>query len=56
MIFVLDFQVTNVLQEVQLPVVSNTECNADYKDIITNNMICAGIIEGGKDACQVWYS
>ncbi|NP_001018482.1 uncharacterized protein LOC553673 precursor [Danio rerio] len=47
-----DIQVTNVLQEVQLPVVSNTECNADYKGIITDNMICAGINEGGKDACQ----
>ncbi|KAK9534494.1 hypothetical protein VZT92_006936 [Zoarces viviparus] len=39
------------LQEVQVPVVSNTQCDAVYGSI-TSNMICAGLDEGGKDSCQ----
>lgn len=39
------------LQEVSVPVVSNTQCSASYSDI-TSNMICAGLDEGGKDSCQ----
>ncbi|XP_030649802.1 prostasin-like, partial [Chanos chanos] len=39
------------LQEVQVPVVSNTDCNNAYGGI-TNNMICAGLTDGGKDSCQ----
>lgn len=41
----------DVLQEVQVPIVSNADCNAVYWDGITENMICAGYVEGGKDAC-----
>ncbi|XP_040014380.1 serine protease 27-like [Xiphias gladius] len=39
------------LQEVSIPVVSNTQCNNVY-GTITSNMICAGVSEGGKDSCQ----
>ncbi|KAM4531410.1 trypsin-like [Odontesthes bonariensis] len=39
------------LQEVNVPVVSNTRCNAAY-GTITGNMICAGLTKGGKDSCQ----
>ncbi|KAF1379071.1 hypothetical protein PFLUV_G00172230 [Perca fluviatilis] len=39
------------LQEVSVPLVSNTQCNAAY-GIITSNMICAGLTAGGKDSCQ----
>nr|XP_057905608.1 serine protease 33-like [Doryrhamphus excisus] len=39
------------LQEVSVPVVSNAACNAVY-GIITSNMICAGLPEGGRDSCQ----
>ncbi|XP_078126426.1 chymotrypsin-like protease CTRL-1 isoform X2 [Sander vitreus] len=39
------------LQEVSVPVVSNTQCNAAYESI-TSNMICAGLTAGGKDSCQ----
>ncbi|XP_068624021.1 trypsin-1-like [Battus philenor] len=45
--------VSNVLREVTVPVISNMECrNTNYKDRITENMLCAGTEEGGKDACQ----
>lgn len=47
------------LQEVQLPIISNRECqdiNAQTQDslrqVITANKMCAGYITGGKDACQ----
>lgn len=39
------------LQEVNVPIVSNEDCNAAY-GIITSNMICAGLSEGGQDSCQ----
>ncbi|XP_030592399.1 trypsin-like isoform X2 [Archocentrus centrarchus] len=40
------------LQEVSIPVVSNSQCNTDYSGGITSNMICAGLTQGGKDSCQ----
>ncbi|XP_044037512.1 tryptase-like [Siniperca chuatsi] len=40
------------LQEVSVPIVSNSDCNAAYKGGITSNMLCAGLTEGGKDSCQ----
>ncbi|XP_068434150.1 trypsin-like [Clinocottus analis] len=39
------------LQEVQVPVVSNAQCINTYGSL-TDNMICAGLEEGGKDSCQ----
>lgn len=41
-----------ILQEVMVPIVSNAVCNAAVSDTITDNMICAGYAEGGKDSCQ----
>ena len=46
----------NVLQEIQLPIVSNKECKASYAAInkvasekqFDNAVICAGYKEGGK--------
>lgn len=43
------------LQEVQMPILSNTTCNDanHYGGYITDNMLCAGIDpSGGKDSCQ----
>ncbi|XP_036446362.1 transmembrane protease serine 9-like [Colossoma macropomum] len=41
------------LQEVQVPVVGNRKCNCLYGvGKITDNMICAGLLAGGKDSCQ----
>lgn len=39
------------LQEVSVPIVSNSQCNDAYGSI-TSNMICAGLDQGGKDSCQ----
>ncbi|XP_067334288.1 transmembrane protease serine 9-like [Channa argus] len=41
------------LMEVEVPVVGNRQCNCDYGvGSITDNMLCAGLSVGGKDACQ----
>jgi secreted trypsin-like serine protease len=39
------------LLEVTVPLVSNGQCDLSY-GIITDNMLCAGYAEGGKDSCQ----
>ncbi|XP_063546469.1 trypsin-like isoform X1 [Cydia strobilella] len=45
--------VSNSLQEVSVPIISNAECRKTaYKQRITDNMLCAGEPEGGRDACQ----
>ena len=40
------------LQYVGVPVVSQSRCNDAYGNVITDNMICAGLDQGGKDSCQ----
>ncbi|XP_056095765.1 trypsin-like [Rhinichthys klamathensis goyatoka] len=47
-----DTSIPNTLQEVQIPIVSNSVCNTAYRGSITSNMLCAGVNEGGKDSCQ----
>lgn len=44
----------NILQEVNVPVVTNQTCNGpqSYGGSITANMLCAGFPQGGKDSCQ----
>ncbi|XP_073708658.1 serine protease 27-like [Garra rufa] len=42
-----------ILQETTVPVVANDQCNTLLgSGSVTNNMMCAGLIEGGKDTCQ----
>ncbi len=54
------FETPEVLQEVNVPLVSQEECEAGLDEVVppfydvslTDNMICAGFPQGGKDACQ----
>jgi secreted trypsin-like serine protease len=41
------------LQQATVPIVEQSECNNthSYNGKITNNMVCAGFIQGGTDAC-----
>jgi len=43
---------SNTLQEVTVNAISNNECSRLYDGGITDAMLCAGVPEGGKDACQ----
>ncbi|KAG1968473.1 serine protease 60.1 [Pimephales promelas] len=41
------------LQEVQVSIFGNRQCKCLYGVTkITDNMMCAGVLEGGKDSCQ----
>uniref|UniRef100_UPI00398EF5E6 trypsin-like n=1 Tax=Pristiophorus japonicus TaxID=55135 RepID=UPI00398EF5E6 len=42
----------NTLQCATIPLMSDAVCNGAYPGMISSTMICAGYIEGGKDACQ----
>ncbi|KAM6221016.1 plasma kallikrein [Rhynchocyon petersi] len=46
-------EIQSILQKANIPLVTNKECQARYRDYaITNQMICAGYKEGGTDACK----
>lgn len=41
------------LRYVDVPIVSRAECKSEYpSSSITENMVCAGVLEGGKDSCS----
>lgn len=44
----------NMLQKVQVPLVSNEVCNSAgaYGGQVQNTEMCAGLAQGGKDSCQ----
>ncbi|XP_063819881.1 trypsin-like isoform X1 [Pseudophryne corroboree] len=42
----------DILQCVNVPIVSDEDCRKSYPGEITDNMICLGYPEGGKDSCQ----
>ncbi|XP_066986862.1 serine proteinase stubble-like isoform X3 [Macrobrachium rosenbergii] len=41
-----------VLNEVDVPILTNEACGQSYYGLVTSNMICAGYASGGKDSCQ----
>lgn len=46
-------QFPDKLNEVQVPLVSHEQCSKNYgAGSITENMVCAGYTQGGKDSCQ----
>ena len=49
-----------ILQKVEIPIITNEECeqwfcDAGFNGQLPSIMMCAGYKEGGKDACQVIY-
>ena len=42
----------DILQQVQVPVVSRARCEKAYPRKIHDSMICAGLDQGGIDSCQ----
>jgi secreted trypsin-like serine protease len=40
-----------VLQQVDIPLLSDTDCSSAYGSEVTGNMLCAGELAGGKDSC-----
>jgi hypothetical protein len=50
----------SVIQEVDLPIINNNDCekmyrDAGYEEHIPSIFICAGYAQGGKDSCEVNY-
>lgn len=56
----INYKLSKILMQVQVPVVSIDECKESYQKIgkfnhefqIDDRVVCAGFMEGGKDACQ----
>lgn len=44
---------SDVLRKVTMPLVSKETCLQSYPGKITDQMLCAGFSEGGKDSCQM---
>lgn len=42
-----------ILQYLQIEIMNNTECNKYMKNSITDRMLCAGYLDGGKDTCNL---
>ncbi|XP_034997138.1 cationic trypsin-3-like [Zootoca vivipara] len=42
----------DLLQCLNAPVLSSSQCTKAYPGQITQNMMCVGFLEGGKDSCQ----
>ena len=44
----------DTLQKVRVPVVSDSECQQEYRRVstITRSMLCAGYHQGGRDSCE----
>lgn len=47
-----DFILSTRLKIVKIPLIDYKKCKERYKNLLTEDMICAGLKDGGKDACQ----
>ncbi len=57
-IFQLDGPLPDVLQHVDVPIITNKDCEtmyrkAGYIEDIPNIFVCAGLAKGAKDSCEV---
>lgn len=43
------------LQCLDVPILDDQECENAYPGMITRRMMCAGHLEGGRDACNVSF-
>ncbi|XP_035020610.1 trypsin-1-like [Hippoglossus stenolepis] len=43
---------SNRLQCLDIPILSDEDCDNSYPGMLTEAMFCAGSLEGGKDSCQ----
>lgn len=48
-----DAELSDVLQEVVIPVWEQSQCVAAFSQPIYKTNLCAGSYEGGKDSCSV---
>lgn len=57
MVFLEQGAISTNLQEVTVPILSNSECRKTGYGAsrITDNMLCAGFMDGEKDSCQVGH-
>lgn len=44
--------ISNNLNAVDVPIVSNEECKIAYGQRVNQDHVCAGLKQGGKDSCQ----
>ncbi|CAF93307.1 unnamed protein product, partial [Tetraodon nigroviridis] len=47
-----DANMPNRLQCLDVPIVSDEDCDRAYPGMITRRMVCAGYMDGGRDACN----
>lgn len=43
-----------VLQKAQVRIINQTVCDGLMGGQLTSRMLCAGVLQGGVDACQVY--
>ncbi|XP_043935333.1 trypsin-like [Protopterus annectens] len=43
-----------LLQCLNITILEDSNCDAAYPGEYTDNMLCAGFVEAGKDSCKVW--
>lgn len=45
-----------ILQKAEVRIINSTVCKSLMDDEVTNMMLCAGVLKGGVDACQVHFT